>query len=169
MLLELLPPAEHITHSPRGRPLATGGASVSVSHTKGYLAAAHCVGAKIGIDLSGPEDFRHLTAAAPAFLTPQEAKLAEQMKGPTHLWRLQHLWVLKEALLKGIGIGIGLDPALLSFRYGPDGWTCPMARRWRFEVREIAPNFVCAVAIKSDHLRIKWGTEVAAENKKTGR
>ncbi len=144
--------------------MAAGGASVSISHTKGYLAAARSEGAKIGIDLSGPEDLPHLTAAAPAFLSPQEAKVAEHMTGPALLAHLQHLWVLKEALLKGIGIGLGLDPAMLAFGYGPEGWTCPKARRWRFETRQIAPNFVCAVAIKAEQPQINWGTEVAVRD-----
>lgn len=144
-----------IGRSPRGRPLMSGG-FVSLSHTNQRTAAAYCASAKVGVDLSGPEDAPHLEAAAPVFLSEQEAKSVSALPYVQRQLYLQQLWTLKEALLKGIGIGLGLDPRKLDFRGSPTGWECACAPRWRFQVRQFAGGYLCAVALKCHRTSIQW-------------
>ncbi|WP_228028721.1 4'-phosphopantetheinyl transferase family protein [Donghicola mangrovi] len=136
--------------------MTTDGTFVSISHTQGYVAAACSADGKIGVDLSGPEDLPHLTPAASFFLSSEEEGVSLNLPEHQRLEYLQKLWVLKEALLKGVGIGLGLDPRGLSFDCRGNEWRCHAAPRWRFDVREIAPGFVCGLAIKSQYARVEW-------------
>ena len=109
--------ARHVGHgapSPRievaasGKPECAGGPAISVSHSGDLVACAVASGAGggIGIDVetTGPRDVAEL---AERFFTPAEARWVAEDSAT----RFRMLWVLKEAYLKVLGLGLpgGLD------------------------------------------------------------
>jgi phosphopantetheine--protein transferase-like protein len=91
-----------------GKPECVGGPAISVSHSADVVACAVVgdAGTAIGIDVEATRP-RDLEAIAERFFTPREARWVAQDAEE----RFRMLWVLKEAYLKALGVGIvgGLD------------------------------------------------------------
>ena len=116
-----------------GRPIvAAGGIEVSLSRTAGLVAVALSP-AVIGLDLEAVARRVDLDDLLPA-LHP-----AERSGGPDRAAALR-LWVRKEAYLKGLGTGLGRDPATVDVRADPPGW--------RIVDLDAGPGHVAAVAVR---------------------
>jgi phosphopantetheinyl transferase len=97
--------AFRIEVSPAGKPECVAGPAISVSHS-GEVVVCAVADAAVGVDVETvhPRETRDI---AERFFTPAEARwIAEDPET-----RFRMLWVLKEAYLKAVGVGIpgGLD------------------------------------------------------------
>ena len=116
-----------------GRPVVVGGgAEVSLSRTAGLVGAA-ASSAVVGLDVEATERPVTLDDLLPA-LHP-----AERVDGIDRSAALR-LWVRKEAYLKGLGTGLGLDPATVDVRDDPPGW--------RIVELDVGTAHVAAVAVR---------------------
>jgi phosphopantetheinyl transferase len=91
--------------SPAGKPECTSGPAISVSHS-GDIVVCAVAEATVGVDVETGHA-RETEEIAARFFTPAEALwIAEDSAA-----RFRMLWVLKEAYLKAVGVGIagGLD------------------------------------------------------------
>ena len=98
------PAASHrLTTTEQGKPACVGGPAVSITHSGKLVACAVTGSGDIGIDLEVPMRNRRTTEIARSYFTSEESNwLATQPAD-----RFQMLWVLKEACLKAIGVGLG--------------------------------------------------------------
>lgn len=96
------PRARRVFRDAGCRPVHAAGASVSVSHSGAWVACAVADGPAVGIDLQvigGKHDVAAI--AAQYFSEPEAAWLSRQTRE-----RFFQLWVLKEAYLKALGLGL---------------------------------------------------------------
>jgi 4'-phosphopantetheinyl transferase len=118
---------------PHGRPTVVGGGlHVSLSRTAGVAAVALSP-AVVGVDVESTGRAVTLDDLVVA-LPPAELPAADR---DAALRR----WVRKEAYLKGLGTGLGLDPATVDLSADPPGW----------QVLDVptAPGLMGAVAVRS--------------------
>ncbi len=98
------PAATHrLTTSEEGKPSCIDGPAVSITHSGNLVACAVTGSGDIGIDLEVPRRGRRTREIARSYFSSEEASwLATQPAD-----RFQMLWVLKEACMKAIGVGLG--------------------------------------------------------------
>ena len=130
---------------PEGRPFirdTTRGrhASVSLSHTGGWLAGALSVGTAIGIDIECHKPDRDFVALASAAFGPKERWQVEG-GGATEFYRI---WTLREAMAKARGAGI-------SFVFDGRDHVTPNAAeasKWYMHHSEPVPGLSMAVVVE---------------------
>ncbi|HUQ53146.1 MAG TPA: 4'-phosphopantetheinyl transferase superfamily protein [Gammaproteobacteria bacterium] len=90
-----------IETSADGKPSCVGGPEVSVSHSGDIVMCALAAAGAVGVDVetAGP---RSVAAVAERFFTAAEARWVAAQPEP----RFRQLWVLKEAYLKALGVGL---------------------------------------------------------------
>jgi len=95
--------SHRLTTTKRGKPECVDGPALSVTHSGNLVACAVTDCGDIGIDLEVPKRSRRTTDIARSYFSSEEASwLATQPVDRFHM-----LWVLKEACLKSIGLGLG--------------------------------------------------------------
>ncbi len=95
--------SHRLTTTERGKPVCIDGPALSVTHSGNLVACAVTDCGDIGIDLEVPKRRRRTTDIARSYFSSEEACwLATQPAD-----RFPMLWVLKEACLKSIGLGLG--------------------------------------------------------------
>jgi 4'-phosphopantetheinyl transferase len=116
-----------------GRPVvAGGGAEVSLSRTTGLVGVA-LAPVVVGLDVEAVDRPVGLDDLLPA-LHPAERDLRPRRAAALRLW------VRKEAYLKGLGTGLGRDPATVDVRADPPGW-------WIVDV-DAGAGHLAAVAVR---------------------
>jgi phosphopantetheinyl transferase len=98
------PAASHrLAKTEQGKPTCVDGPAVSITHSGNLVACAVTAYGDIGIDLEVPKRNRRTTDIARSYFSREESSwLATQPADRFHM-----LWVLKEACLKAIGVGLG--------------------------------------------------------------
>lgn len=121
-----------------GRPVADPPVDVSLSHGAGWIAVAAYLGGRVGVDV---EAVRGVTPAlARRCLSSAELTwLDRAADAQSREERFLRLWTAKEAYLKAIGTGLGVDPRMVSIdcRTLAPRLLGPEEDRWRF--RSSAP------------------------------
>lgn len=144
--------------SPRGRPsLAPGqgadGVDFNVSHTEGCVVCAIAQNARVGVDVEARNRLPDIAEVASRFLSPSEAQAVSEMSRRAAGTALLRLWTLKEALAKGIGIGMALDfPAInLPVEQIGDGseFSSRSAKRWAFRAYRNGPMHAIGLAYRA--------------------
>ena len=119
---------------PHGRPTVAGAGDlhISLSRTEGVAAVALSP-AVVGVDLESTGRAVTLDDLVVA-LHPAELPAADRQAALRR-------WVRKEAYLKGLGTGLGIDPATVDLSADPPGW----------KVLDVptAPGLLGAVAVRS--------------------
>ena len=148
--------------TPAGKPFlrdagATGGASFSLSHTRGMVACAVTSDADVGIDVEGIDRVVHASDIATRFFAPSETAALAKLAPEIRTRRFFDLWTLKEALVKATGLGFGHSMHRFAFDVGAfveggeivlSGPTDLAAQRWQFELFAPARGFSGAVAVR---------------------
>jgi 4'-phosphopantetheinyl transferase len=148
--------------TPAGKPFlrdadAGGGASFSLSHTRGMVACAVTRDADVGIDVERIDRDVNADGIAMRFFAPAETAALGRVAPELRAHRFFDLWTLKEALVKALGLGLSFPlnrvafdvdelaaaPAI-AFSGPPD---IP-ALQWQFELFTPAPGYRAAVAIR---------------------
>jgi 4'-phosphopantetheinyl transferase len=93
----------------------------SVAHVEGLVVCAVAWNWEVGVDVEpfsrGASLLRHVERV----LSPAERQSAGTEGAPRLEERLLSTWVLKEALLKGLGVGLTVSPEEVSLDLGPAG------------------------------------------------
>ncbi|MFE0701884.1 4'-phosphopantetheinyl transferase family protein [Streptomyces sp. NPDC058872] len=125
---------------PHGRPvLTTGSPEFSLSHTRG-LVVIGTASTPIGVDVEtvpAPEAAEQLVKV----LHPAERAELEATRPEDRPAAFARLWSRKEAYLKGLGTGLGRDPAADDVRHEVEGW--------HLVDLSVGPDHAAAVAIAS--------------------
>ena len=148
--------------TPAGKPFlrnagATGGASFSLSHTRGMVACAVTTDADVGIDVEGIDRMVHASDIATRFFAPSETAALARLAPEIRTRRFFDLWTLKEALIKATGLGLALSLDRFVFDVGAfvagreivvSGPPDVAAQHWQFELFTPGRGFRGAVAIR---------------------
>jgi 4'-phosphopantetheinyl transferase len=96
-----------IRTTPRGKPECSGGPNVSVSHSGPWAVCALSAAGRVGVDVQVPVPGRRIESIARQYFGRGESDWVATQPKP----RFYMLWVLKEAYLKALGLGLagGLD------------------------------------------------------------
>jgi 4'-phosphopantetheinyl transferase len=104
-----------IRTTPRGKPECVAGPSVSVSHSGPWAACAIAVDGSVGVDVQLAVPGRRVESIAREYFGRAESDWIEA--DPER--RFYMLWVLKEAYLKALGLGLAGGLATLQCRIEP--------------------------------------------------
>ncbi|MFE6819669.1 4'-phosphopantetheinyl transferase family protein [Streptomyces sp. NPDC057677] len=135
---------------PHGRPTVLGasrGLHFSLSH-RGDLVLVGTAVAPIGVDVDLVADPGGAAELA-AMLHPAEQREIEALPPPRRPRALARLWTRKEAYLKGLGTGLGRDPAADYVGSGsPDGALPPAG--WTLLDIPVDRGYAAAVAVHGE-------------------
>jgi len=92
-----------------GRPVSNPPVDLSMSHGGGWVAAAASRQGRVGVDVEAPRDVSAALARR-CLSSPELAWLDRASGAGERQDRFVQLWTAKEAYLKAIGTGLGLDP-----------------------------------------------------------
>lgn len=98
-----------------GKPECIGGPAISVSHSSDLVCCAIAERGSIGVDVEASRGRTAVTALAERYFTAAEAHWLDAEPEP----RFRMLWVLKEAYLKALGIGLAGGIGTLECRIEP--------------------------------------------------
>jgi phosphopantetheinyl transferase len=98
-----------------GKPECAGGPAISVSHSGDLVCCAIAERGSIGVDVEVGRRRTAVTAIADRYFTAAEARWLEAE--PEQRFRM--LWVLKEAYLKALGVGLAGGIGTLECRIAP--------------------------------------------------
>ncbi|NUB43687.1 4'-phosphopantetheinyl transferase superfamily protein [Fertoebacter nigrum] len=135
------------------------GLHFNLSHTRGMVGCV--VGAMPGLGF----DVEHLGRGpardlADTVLSPAERATLRALGPEARAERFLRHWTLKEALLKATGHALRLPLTQFGFALEPirldPGGLEPLAGRWHFEQRLLAPGHVAAVALAGGAALVEW-------------
>lgn len=98
-----------------GKPECMDGPAISVSHSGDFLACAVAPRGAVGVDIETRPPRASLDGIAERYFTPAEARWVGDDPGT----RFPLLWVLKEAYLKALGVGLAGGLGSLECRLEP--------------------------------------------------
>lgn len=104
-----------IRREPKGKPLLAppqDELGFSVAHRPGMLLIGTARGHRIGVDLEPVDPSRNWQAVARHFFAPSEAHCLAALGSRAGLAAFYGAWVVKEAVLKAVGCGIGTGLAV---------------------------------------------------------
>jgi phosphopantetheinyl transferase len=93
----------------------------STSRVGALGAIALAQGSRLGVDIEPCDSRRHPVTLAGDVLTPAELEMFARVPDDQRSRWLMHAWVCKEALLKGVGTGLQIDPTRVGVM--PVQWT----------------------------------------------
>ncbi len=137
---------------PAGKPAAR--LEVSVSHAGDRVAVAVCRGLAVGVDVEEVRADLDVDAIAPDVLAAEEVAWLAQLDQPDRRAAFVELWARKEAVLKGLGVGLEAPPRDLRVsglgeapvvRAWPVGTAPPTAVALR--ALETGPGYVGCLAV----------------------
>ncbi|HMA75088.1 MAG TPA: 4'-phosphopantetheinyl transferase superfamily protein [Xanthobacteraceae bacterium] len=125
----------------------------NLSHTRGFVACAVCLGAKLGIDVEtlGPD--RAGLDIATSFFSPTEVMLLRNTPEEQRSVVFFRLWTLKEAFIKATGDGLSRSLDSFSFSLDPvsivfSSEDADEATQWQFVEMRPTTRHLLAVAIR---------------------
>ena len=125
----------------------------NVSHTEGCVACAIAQNARVGVDVEARSRLPDIAEVASRFLSPSEAQAVSEMSERASETTLLRLWTLKEALAKGLGIGMALDFQAIDLPVDQisDGleFSSPSVKRWAFRAYGNVPMHAIGLAYRA--------------------
>jgi 4'-phosphopantetheinyl transferase len=148
--------------TPAGKPFlvgvdTAGGASFSLTHTRGMVACAVTRDADLGIDVERTDRDVRVGDISARFFASSETAALDRLAPELRTRRFFDLWTLKEALIKATGLGLAHSMDRFAFDVGAfvDGREIVVseppdlaAQRWQFELFAPARGFRGAVAVR---------------------
>jgi 4'-phosphopantetheinyl transferase len=125
----------------------------SVSHSDQTLVLGVQEGLGLGLDIEDVRPLADLSSYLKATLATEELQRIESLPEARRLREFYTYWTLKEAYLKGIGLGGAMDMRELQFNHSDNlqRWTLegPKGREWSFMTTDLRKGQHLAVAIHS--------------------
>jgi 4'-phosphopantetheinyl transferase len=148
--VELRQAACPLCGGPHGRPEVVGepGLHFSLSHA-GAVVLCAVAAAPVGVDV---ESAAHIKAASELLtaLHPGERDAVLRLPQDRQPEGILHCWVRKEAYLKGLGTGLGIDPATVEVGLGPvhgDAAARPV-NGWSLASVAVPEGYAAALALR---------------------
>jgi len=107
--------SHELSAAPEGKPVCAGGPAITLSHSGDILVCAVAAAGDVGVDVETRKPRTAAGTLAAQHFTPYEAAWIEE--DPDR--RFQMLWVLKEAYLKALGVGLAGGLRSLECRIEP--------------------------------------------------
>jgi phosphopantetheinyl transferase len=141
----------------------------NLSHAQGLVACGVAHATRIGIDVERVQDRVDASAIARTHFAPAEVSMLESVSVEAHAARFAELWVLKEAYIKGLGVGLGVHP-LDSFAFSFDdrgGLRCEdggetVVPPWQFALAAPSAEYRLAVAVEVPLVSGRWTLKINA-------
>ena len=119
----------------------------------------------IGIDVEQVRQVDSLDSMISRICTPREQQLLRQMTSERQLEEFFRIWTAKEAILKGIGFGLGIDPSLVDIPVsGGELWR-PVSlteggqhTKWHLQQFAVDEYHTVAIAISEAAMDLRVGT-----------
>ncbi len=139
-----------------GKPAAEPdcGLHFNLSNSAGLVVCLIARGVEVGVDAEPINRAEEIAELVPGVLSPLEMDQLETLSGPEKVDRALTLWILKEAYIKAIGIGLSFPLNKVSFLFGGverirlELDPClgnEAGRRWRFCLTEHAGHRIALV------------------------
>jgi 4'-phosphopantetheinyl transferase len=166
----LRPEQVRFRYGPNGKPeLARGQGSDSLrfnlSHTADHLVIAVCYGRSVGVDIESVDRSAVLADLSERILSGRERAWLVGQDGSDQPTAIVRLWARKEALVKGVGLGLGLPIRSIDAlgACGPTGLTEVTRVRsyhaeWSLRDFDPAPGLVGALALESGRPKVTTWT-----------
>jgi 4'-phosphopantetheinyl transferase len=147
-----------------GKPAIAGPAAFrslrfNISHTDGLIVCVVTRGAEIGIDVEEISRDVDIAQVARHFFSADEQELLSTLSAKEQKSRFFELWVLKEAYLKGRGMGLSRSPDELSIRFDSKGNALPFGN-WQLAVHRPTARHLAATAIRqrrgASTIPVRW-------------
>jgi 4'-phosphopantetheinyl transferase len=132
--------------------------SFSLAHTKGLAVVAVTGGPEVGVDLERTDRCVDAARLSGRFFSPEEAAALQEIPSEHLREFFFRYWTLKEAYIKGRGLGFSLPLDSFSFRlagelpfrigFAGDDPTNP--GDWRFALISPLPQYVAAIGVACD-------------------
>ena len=143
-----------------GRPYIAGpkmSFDFNLAHTAGLIVCLVAAAGAVGVDVETMTRRTDLEEVAAHFFSPAENAALRALPPEKRRERFFTYWTLKEAYLKGRGLGLALP--LDAFWFSTDGAAPKIAfderisddpAAWRFECFRLSDDHLCATALKID-------------------
>ena len=133
--------------------LGLPGYEFNLSHTRGFVACAVCLGAKVGIDVEALAPERADLDNATNFFNPAEVMILHSKPVEQQPFVFFRLWTLKEAFIKATGEGLSRSLDSFSFSLDPVSIAFPSddtdeAAQWQFAEIRPTTRHLLAVAVR---------------------
>jgi 4'-phosphopantetheinyl transferase len=151
-----------LDHTVAGKPFVCGphgaeGFQFSLSHAAGLVGCA-VANAPVGLDVEPLNQSIDVDELLPCTLGPQELSEWNQRPCEDRVRRYLAYWTLKEALAKGLGVGMNVPFSSLAFELEDDSHahvlTLPVslgdASGWKVRLLDFMGTYVGAVAVSSE-------------------
>lgn len=125
----------------------TGALSFNLSHTDGMILVAIAAAAPVGIDVERYSPTENWEEILDIVGIEKERECIRLLEFEDRLAATASLWVRKEAILKGVGVGLTLDPNCIEL----DVVTGSSAVRWLEESPVSEQWWVCDIDVGGSH------------------
>jgi 4'-phosphopantetheinyl transferase len=153
---------------PHGKPELAGAAAAAavgfnLSHSGGLGLAGWARGRQIGVDVEAWRPMRDAAALVRRFFSPAENRAWEALPPAARTEGFFNIWTRKEAYVKAVGRGLGLQLASfdVSAGNGADARLlrpsahCSDGRRWSLAAPQGPPEVSLAVVLEGDNLLLR--------------
>ena len=129
--------------------------SFNVTHSRGQGLIAVAPAGRLGVDIEERVSRGDLDDLTASMLGPNEKREFALLRGDRRTHAFFHLWTVKEALIKALGVGFSLDPAEfevpLALRRGAttDTFRFPNLPRVEWRIDDLGTDdFAAAIALE---------------------
>lgn len=147
-----------ITVDDHGKPrLTSGGVHFNVSHSHDVAVIAICVDVPVGVDVERIQPVE--AGLVDQVFSPEEHAAFARIPEPEQAVAFVRCWCRKEALLKGLGVGLTLPMESIAVSLGE----VPVVLRsalgevdgWQLEALTAAEGYEAALAVRADGLPVR--------------
>jgi 4'-phosphopantetheinyl transferase len=124
----------------------------NLTHTRGLVACAIARGTDVGIDAESVDPAVHSLELAERYFSPAEVDALRTCADSERKARFVELWTLKEAYVKGLGVGLAESLDSFSIVFAEDSslrvGSCGMEPTWQFALFTPSPRYRLSVAAR---------------------
>jgi 4'-phosphopantetheinyl transferase len=119
----------------------------NLTHTDGLVACLVTRAGEVGVDAEKVTSAVDVDAIVRHFFTAAECNDLDTIPPQRRLRRFFEYWVVKEAWLKGRGVGVVDLPELSSIEWDSDGQPLPQGQ-WQLKLHDLGPQYAVATAVQ---------------------
>ena len=165
--LRMAPDQVPLVCEPTGRPTLAGSArgdlDFNVSHAGSLAVVAVARGRRVGVDVEGHRADRELRSLVPDVMGPSEREMLGPLEGAAFVRAFYACWTRKEAIVKGIGLGLSYPLAAIDIPELPPGGVvrvpgiglAPHDEVWTVRTTEWEGGFTVSVAVAGANAEIR--------------
>jgi 4'-phosphopantetheinyl transferase len=141
----------------------TNGLNFSLSQTEGVALLSFAYTRAIGVDIEKEKNIPDLMMVGNEVFSDRELKALQAREGVSRMRRFFTMWTRKEAYLKALGLGFGIDPRQVTLLDAPQLGNgrfqlvrdMSVARLWSLFDLGIEPGIKAAMAVEQQSTTVK--------------